>query len=253
MGINMPSRGAIISELLPDRHLMIAISLNNSGMNLTRIMGPALAGFLILYIETSGAFLLVSVIYVLAAISVMPIRTQELSSKSTNTGVTSDIKEGVTYVISNPKLLGLIAMVLIAVLFGFSYWTLLPAWAVESPNVESDGLGVLMTFMGIGALAGTLGLAMISNTRYNGTLLLGSAFVWGILLAIFATITSYAMGSPITNNHRSCKFNIYVDEHDANTKNGDAEYAREDDEFQHDDVRTHAHQFLATGSFGRIP
>ena len=46
MAINMPSRQAIISDIVPDSKLMNAISLNFSSMNLTRIAGPALAGFL---------------------------------------------------------------------------------------------------------------------------------------------------------------------------------------------------------------
>ena len=47
MGIIMPSRSAIISEIVGPEHLMNAISLNNLGMNVFRILSPALAGFLI--------------------------------------------------------------------------------------------------------------------------------------------------------------------------------------------------------------
>ena len=57
MAVNMPSRQVIISDIVPDHKVMNAISLNNSSMNLTRIAGPALAGFLILLVDTSGVFL----------------------------------------------------------------------------------------------------------------------------------------------------------------------------------------------------
>jgi MFS family permease len=53
-----------------------------------------------------------------------------------------------------------------------------------------------MTIMGVGALAGTLGLAQISNTKRKGALLLWSAFIWGISLALFAYVTNYTMAIP---------------------------------------------------------
>lgn len=196
MGINMPSRAAMVSEVVPEHSLMNAISLNNSGMNLTRIIGPAVAGFLILFMGTGGVFLLVSGIYVLSAVSIMLVNTNAVSSKAPRKGVARDIKEGFAYALANPKLLGLVIIVLIATLFGFSYWSLLPAWAVEALGVESDGLGILMTIMGVGALAGTLGLAQISNTKRKGALLLWSAFIWGISLALFAYVTNYTMAIP---------------------------------------------------------
>ena len=196
MGINMPSRAAMVSEVVPEHSLMNAISLNNSGMNLTRIIGPAVAGFLILFMGTGGVFLLVSGIYVLSAVSIMLVNTNAVSSKAPRKGVARDIKEGFAYALANPKLLGLVIIVLIATLFGFSYWSLLPAWAVEALGVESDGLGILMTIMGVGALAGTLGLAQISNTKRKGALLLWSAVIWGISLALFAYVTNYTMAIP---------------------------------------------------------
>jgi len=196
MGINMPSRAAIISEIVPERSLMNAISLNNSGMNLTRIIGPAVAGFLILLMGTGGVFLLVSGIYVFAALSMMVVKTPEASSKRSRKGVIGDIKEGFVYAIENPKLLGLVILVLISTLFGFSYWSLLPAWAVEALNVQSDGLGILMTIMGVGALAGTLALAGMSKTKNKGMILIVSALIWGVTLAGFALVTSYTVAIP---------------------------------------------------------
>ncbi len=57
---NMPSRQAIISEIVPVSRLMNAISLNNSGMNLARAIGPAVAGVLIIYLDTAGVFYLIT-------------------------------------------------------------------------------------------------------------------------------------------------------------------------------------------------
>ena len=73
VAINMPSRQAIISDVVPERGLMNAISLSNSGMNATRIVGPAIAGLLIILIDTAGVFYLISGLYLFAVISIAMI------------------------------------------------------------------------------------------------------------------------------------------------------------------------------------
>ncbi len=192
MAFNMPSRQAILSETVPEKSLMNAISLNNSGMNLTRIIGPALAGFLILYIGTHGVFFIVGGIYIFSVISTLMIDAGRTPASSSRNGVGGDIKEGLAYVVADPGRKGLVILMLITTLFGFSFWGLLPAWAREALNVQSGGLGILMTIMGVGALFGTLGLAALPNlVQRRGLLLLGFTIIWGIALALFSQMTSY--------------------------------------------------------------
>ncbi len=192
MAFNMPSRQAILSEIVPEKSLMNAISLNNSGMNLTRIIGPALAGFLILFIGTHGVFFIVGGIYIFSVISTLMIDAGRTPASSSRNGVGGDIKEGLAYVAADPGRKGLVILMLITTLFGFSFWGLLPAWAREALNVQSDGLGILMTIMGVGALFGTLGLAALPNlVQRRGLLLLGFTIIWGIALALFSQMTSY--------------------------------------------------------------
>ncbi len=197
MAFNMPSRQAILSEIVPEKSLMNAISLNNSGMNLTRIAGPALAGFLILVIGTHGVFFIVGGIYVFSVISTMMIDAGRSPASSSKKGVGGDIKEGLAYVAADPGRKGLVILLLITTLFGFSFWGLLPAWAREALNVQSDGLGILMTIMGVGALFGTLGLAALPNlARRRGILLLSFTVFWGVALALFSQMTNYMAAVP---------------------------------------------------------
>ena len=197
MAFNMPSRQAILSEIVPEKSLMNAISLNNSGMNLTRIVGPALAGFLILFIGTHGVFFIVGGIYVFSVISTLMIDAGRTPASSSRKGVGGDIKEGLAYAFADPGRKGLVILMLITTLFGFSFWGLLPAWAREALDVQSDGLGVLMTIMGIGALFGTLGLASIPGlSRRRGLILLGCTIIWGAGLAAFSQTTLYLAAVP---------------------------------------------------------
>ena len=196
MAFNMPSRQAILSEIVPERSLMNAISLNNSGMNLTRIIGPAMAGFLILYIDTAGVFFVVSGIYVFSVIATMMVDAGKQPASSSRKSVFGDIKEGLAYAAGDPGRLGLIVLVLITTLFGFSYWALLPAWAREALDVQADGLGILNAIMGVGALVGTLGLAAIPNMGRRGVVLIVSSVIWGVALAIFSQVDNYGVAIP---------------------------------------------------------
>ena len=197
MAFNMPSRQAILSEIVPEKSLMNAISLNNSGMNLTRIIGPALAGFLILFIGTHGVFFIVGGVYVFSVLSAIMIDAGRTPATSSRKGVGGDIKEGLAYVAADPGRRGLVILMLITTLFGFSFWGLLPAWAREALDVQSDGLGILMTIMGVGALFGTLGLAAIPGlARRRGLLLLSFTVLWGIALALFSQMTNYTATVP---------------------------------------------------------
>ena len=196
MAINMPSRQAIISDIVPESKLMNAVALNNSAMNLTRIIGPAIAGFLIVFIDTSGVFYLISAIYVLSALSLLMVKTNSVQTNGVKKSVGKDIFEGLRYVWSDVHLRGLILMAFLPSLFGFTLFALLPVWAREALNVNSSDLGILMTMMGVGALIGTLGLAAVRKFDRRGILLLGLGVFWGIALVGLANSMIFPVAVP---------------------------------------------------------
>jgi MFS family permease len=197
MASNMPSRQAMISEIVPEGKLMNAIALNSSSMNLTRIAGPALAGMLIVFMDTAGVFFLISGIYCVSMLSMTMVGAGSKPVAKSGKGITGDIREGFAYAGKNSALLSLIIMLFIPGLFGYSYFVLLPAWGREALDVDSDGLGFLVMMMGVGALVGTLSLAALGRLRHKGLFLLVSALAWGVALSIFSQTTSYAAAIPI--------------------------------------------------------
>ena len=89
------------------------------------------------------------------------------------------------------------ALAFVAVIFGMSYMTLLPAWGREALDAGSAGLGLLLAVMGLGALVGTLILASMARIRRRGVLLIAACAIWGIALAIFSQSPSYVMAVPL--------------------------------------------------------
>ena len=197
MAFNMPSRQAIISDIVPESRLMNAVSVNNSSMNLTRVIGPATAGFLILFVDTWAVFYLVTVMYIFSALSMAMVRAGSEAVARSGMGVRGDIGAGLSYVAQDPTRLGLIIMSFIPALFGYSYYALLPAWGREALDIGSEDLGILMMLMGVGALIGTLILASMRNFNRRGTFLLLFCLLWGVALATFAQTSSYLHAIPL--------------------------------------------------------
>jgi MFS family permease len=193
---NMPSRQSLISDIVPERSLMNAVSLNSAGMNTTRIVGPAAAGILIIYMETAGVFYLIAFIHAFSALCTAMIRAGQRPADRPAKGVAADIREGFEYALRNSTLFGLVIMGLVPALFGFPYLALLPAWAREALNVQSDGLGLLMTSMGLGSLAGTLTLASLRQLKRRGAFLVVNSLAWGISLILFSQSASYSTALP---------------------------------------------------------
>ena len=196
VAVNVPSRQAIISDMLPQEKLMNAISLTNSGMNLTRAVGPALAGVLIVYINTSGVFYLISAFSVFAMLSMGMIRTTRRAAETTRKNMIHDISAGLKYAFRDPTLRGLCITMCIPVFFGFTIVFLLPAWAREAMDVQADDLGLLMLGMGMGSLVGSLILAALKSISKRGTWVLVNGLLWGVSIAIFAKTNSYATALP---------------------------------------------------------
>lgn len=194
---NMPSRQSIVSDIVPGETLMNAISLSSAGMNMTRIIGPALAGVLLIYLDTAGVFYLIVLVHAFSAFSTALIKTARTrSNDKSGKGIAADIREGFQYAAGDPTLLGLVILSLVPALFGFPYLALLPAWGREVLNIQADGLGILMACVGIGSLIGAMGLASVDHLRKRGPFLVANALVWGAALATFSRCTSYATALP---------------------------------------------------------
>ncbi len=175
---------------------MSAIALSNSANNSTRLVGPSLAGFLIVFIGTSGVFYLIAVVQLIALFFTSLLKTGKEATGKSNKSMTADITEGFKYAKSNPVMLGLVLLSLVPAIFGFPYVTLLPAWAREALNAQSLGMGWMEGVMGFGSLLGSLILASVKHIRNRGVFLIINGFAWGLALFMFSRCGSYYTAFP---------------------------------------------------------
>lgn len=184
---NMPARQAFVAELVSRENLMNAIALNNAGMNLMRIIGPATAGALIAIpaIGAGGVFVFMASMYIIVLSTLIRL-PKGSPGGSRRAGGLAQLREGVSYVMGHPLLRMLLAMAVIPVLLGMPYVQMMPVFAEDVFNAGSQGLGTLMAVNGAGALVGSLAIASFTNIRRKGLLQLGLGMAFGITLAAFA-------------------------------------------------------------------
>lgn len=193
---SMPSRQSIISDIVPGHEVMGAIALSNSVNNSTRIVGPSLAGFLIIFIGTAGVFYLIAFVQIVALFFTCLIKTGKKATGTSNKSFSADIAEGFRYAKSNQVILGLVFLSLVPSIFGFPYITLLPAWAREALDAQSLGMGWLEAIMGVGSLIGSLILASIRQIKNRGVFLIINGFAWGVALFLFSRCGTYYTAFP---------------------------------------------------------
>lgn len=200
LALSMPARQAFVPELVGDALVFNAMALNTASFNLSRILGPTLAGGIIAVVaagDKTSAFGVGVVYCIITALNlVASITTATIRQPGTRHGTTTgqspfaDIAEGMRYVWHTPRVRGLIMLSLAPFMFGMPINTLLPAFSHAVLHGGPDDLGLLLGAMGGGAIIGALMLARVGNVARKGVWLVATCVAWGILMGVFAMTRS---------------------------------------------------------------
>ncbi len=184
MGLMMPSRQAIIHEIVSEEQLLNAISLNSMGMNTLRLFAPAATGFLIDAFGFGAIYYAMTGMYLMAVVFIafMPL-TSTMAIRGG--GALAEIKEGFHYIRHETTILLILLFTLVSVVLSMPYMFLMPVFTEDILKVGATGMGVLLSVSGIGALVGSLVLASLPNKK-RGLMLLGGSLILGIALVGFS-------------------------------------------------------------------
>ena len=185
---DIPTRQAIVMEMVGQDDLLNAIALNSSAFNAARTLGPAIAGILVSTIGEAACFYLNALGFsvVIGALLRMRIPAQRYADLSSS--VWARLKDGLRYARSNRTLLVLLSLVIVSSVFGISYGTLLPVFARDLLHAGPSGYGLLLSGTGLGALLAALLLASRRRSRGKGRwLTLGNLLFPSMLLLLAAS------------------------------------------------------------------
>ncbi len=186
-GFDLTIRTAFINNLVKKEQLVNAISLNSSMFNVAKIVGPGIAGILVVKYGEGICFLINSLSYlvVLTAILLMKNKTHRLPE--TKRKIKDEMLEGLKYTFSYPPLRIVVVFIACIGMFGFPYMVVLPVFAKDVLMGNADTLGFLTTFGGVGALISALYMA----TRKNALGLERIMFIAGTIYSSGIFILSF--------------------------------------------------------------
>ena len=209
MAFDAPSRQAMVVELVGKDYLFNAIALNSIAFNSSRIIGPALAGVLVATIGMSGCFYINGISFLPLIIALFFIRVNPVRDNSIRFSVVRkvfytflhhknntawrDLKEGLIFVRNNRLIMILITMTGVVSLFGIAYVIFMPIFANDILKVGVQGLAVLMSSAGLGALIAALLLARLGDFKYKGKLLVLASFIFSFSLVLFSLSKIYLL------------------------------------------------------------
>ncbi len=189
MGLMMPSRQAIIPEIVSGNELMNAISLGAMGANVLRLFAPALTGFLIDAYDFGAVYYVTSGLYIVSVVFVFMLpHTSTIASRGS--GALASIKEGLQYVWHETTILLVLGFALLNIILAMPLMQLLPIFTEDILKVGATGMGVLMGISGGGAIVGSLVLASLPNKK-RGLMMLVAGLILGLALAGFSFSSSW--------------------------------------------------------------
>ncbi|MCC7023863.1 MAG: MFS transporter [Thermomicrobiales bacterium] len=178
-----PTQQSLVPSLVPRGALTNAVGLMSAGQNMTRVVGPSIAGVVIGVAGVGQAFLLQAAALALSFAFVWGIALEPRAPLAIGS---RGAFEGVRLVASRPDLRGLFLLVSIPMFFVFPYISFLNVFARDVLQIGAEGLGVLMAASGCGAVVGSLVVATMSRTEGTGRMLLWATILYGVPVLIAA-------------------------------------------------------------------
>lgn len=181
----MPARQALVANIVGRRGLPNAMALGMAGMNVTRVLGPAAAGFLLAPLGAKGTYVIGVSLYCTALVFTLFVKRHPHAQKPTNS-VAANIVEGARYVAGNRLVLVLIFFGLVPMFLAMPFQTLMVVFAEEVWDVGPTGLGLLSAFAGIGGVAGSFYVAWQADSHHRVRRMMLSMLGFGGFLLLFS-------------------------------------------------------------------
>jgi len=190
--VDPPVRQSFVGEMVGKDHLANAVALNSSTFNLARIVGPAVAGVMIVWTGTGWVFLVNAVTTVAVIVGLARMNPAELHRTAAPTNRRGQLMAGLRYVRSRPDIMTVLVLVFFVSTFAFTFFTTLAIAAANVFHRDADGYGLLSTLLAVGSFSGALLAVRRSTRRRPGpSLLIGAGFAFGVLELVAGLMPSY--------------------------------------------------------------
>jgi MFS family permease len=191
MGIMMPSRASMVPEIVDPEDLMNAISLNNMGMNVFRILAPAATGFIISAWNFAAVYYIMTALYLFSDVFLLMLHTSRPAVRQ-GSSTAEEVMDGFRYIRGETTIMLVLLFTLACTILGMPFNMLLPMFTEDILKVGEVGLGLLMAVSGIGAIVVSFVLASASN-KHRGMIMLCGGLILSLALMFFSFNTSWTL------------------------------------------------------------
>lgn len=189
---DMPARQALVHELVDIEDLANAVALNSSMINAARIIGPALAGFVVAKYGEGVCFMINALSYIAVIVALLMMKfAGRPPRKATTISIGHSLVEGYRYTLTTTPIRDLLILLGVVGLMGMPYMTLMPVFAAQVHRSGADALGMMFGAVGLGALIGALFLAQRKNIFGLGRVIVVAALGFGVGLIVFTVARAF--------------------------------------------------------------
>jgi len=208
---DVPARQSLVYEMIEDKKdLPNALALNSSMVNLSRLIGPAIAGFVLEKLGDGACFLLNAFSFLAVIGSLLLMKLPQYVKQVHTKNALGEMREGWVYLKQTPSIAFVIVMLGLISLLVLPFSTLLPVYARDIFKGTASTFGIIDSVIGLGAFSGAIFLASLKPGSNLKKILAINTLVFGAglvlfshegnypLALVFATVAGFGMMSQIT-------------------------------------------------------
>lgn len=188
--LNNPAYQALVPDLVERDDLVNAVALNSAQFNMSRAIGPTLAGLALGSLGAAGCFYLNTVSFLALIIALLGITVPPHPLHEGPT-VWHAMMEGLHFVGKHRLIIILLSVPSFLSLLGLPFVVLMPVFARDLLRVGASGLGYLMAGAGLGAVISALTLAAQGSAEHKGRFILACAALFSLGLILLSQAHSF--------------------------------------------------------------
>jgi MFS family permease len=196
MAFDNPARRSFVVEMVGEDDINNAVSLNSAIMTSSRIVGPALAGLLVVTAGFGWAFLVDGLSYVAVLVALWMIRPSELHAARATPRGKGQVREGLRYARSVPELWVPLVMMAVIGTLSYNFQVVFPLFATRDLGGTDSTFTWLFSIVSVGALVGALAAARrtVIDIRVVALSALAYGAALGLMVVAPNTAAAYVVG-----------------------------------------------------------
>ena len=191
--MEFPVRRMLLGEFAGVDRVGRAMSIDSVTRNATRILGPALGGFLLEWIGIQGTYLLAASLYMVSVLLAARIRVGPIRVIEQGRNVIANVIDGFRYIAASRKIVGTLMITVVTNIWGFAYASMVPVVGREDLGLSAFPIGILMSSEGLGALMGALAAALFSRPAYFSKIYLYGPALFFVAILLFSLSDWYPL------------------------------------------------------------